>query len=386
MRISKLNFLARILWLLVIIPVLADANESNSTSVLKDDQVVAVRTNDGHGIKENEIIQSKKGEVLQVVDRDNIRYELGSGSAAMFDKYSRFRLLRGSVIVDSKGWGTIKTANAQFEHSGKTIISYDYSEKSTSVFVVAGKARLRHETHTDRTQDLRNLEGATITSGDFYPTWLRSLPFNKVNAWLEKYEWPDSVRDSLLSVLREKTSLQRKVSSIHKRKDKHEELRMVRDEGATEELYEYFPTAEEGKARELYGEKFTSSELRGKEHNAVERAVLDQDHIEFLRPEEAASMIMPKMEIRPQITAFPEKDRDKSRGLAGLERVNRFDREKKKPKIVKVYIEKKGPYDSVEDPSVRSALERLDAVEKSESRTRKDELRDRFFDQLHENF
>ena len=98
-------------------------------------------------------------------------------------------------------------------------------------------------------------------------------------------------------------------------------------------------------------------------------------------------MILPKIEIRPQITAFPEKDRYKSRNLAALEKVDRFERKSNKPKkVVKVYIKEKQPYEHIKDPAVRSALSRLDLVAKWKARTREDELRNRYYDQLQENF
>lgn len=281
-------------WMLILILAAQDASAG---------AVAAVDGKTGAPIEAGALVNAGS-EPRVLVDRNNVRYELGPRSVAEFAEDGELRLLRGAVLAESALERAMKTSGSQVDFVGKVLVSYDHKEKSTSAFVLEGQARMVNPHESARTLRLDRFRGATIVVGDVLPRLVRQLDFASVDAWLKGYSWSDERRAALLKELpREKWSAEPKPA---------EHLA----EAKLEDYFSSIETADEFHQPDYYQRKFADPDQVVADANAIKGSG------KAMSPEEAALISLPKTRIDVELDLPLEmlSSQDKAREVAGVDR------------------------------------------------------------------
>jgi hypothetical protein len=135
------------------------------------------------------------------IDRDNMQVVLGPQSVGEFGVQGDFRLLRGSAYIESKKERAMRTTNVAVDFIGRILISFDHREKATSCFVLNGEARIKNPFEEQKTIRISRHQGATLVTGDVYPTLVRRTELAKTDEWLKGYFWSQERREIFLREL-----------------------------------------------------------------------------------------------------------------------------------------------------------------------------------------
>ncbi len=291
--------------------------------------VVAMDANKGKSLRAGELITAGS-ETMVLVSRDNFRTELSPHSVAEFDEQGILRLLRGSAVVESKSESAMSTVGARVEFVGRTLVSYDHLEKSSSVFVLEGEARMVNPHRNDSTLRLARFRGATLVVGGVVPQLVRQLDVGTVNSWLKGYSWPDSRREALLKNMPGQMISAKEETPHHLQETK------------LEDYFSSIDTADELHQPDYYQKKFDDPDKVVAEQNSVAGAG------KVLSPEEAALISLPKNQINldfdlaPEFLTAEQKQEEvgrvepksiKGRGLASVSPVAKAAPKTKKKKV-----------------------------------------------------
>ncbi|HEY8279358.1 MAG TPA: hypothetical protein VIH99_07035 [Bdellovibrionota bacterium] len=308
--------------------------------------VVAMDTASAKSLRVGEIYTAG-GKPAVLVGRLNQRFELSPHSVVEFDEQSNFRLLRGSAVVESHDEASLSTAGARVQFVGKTLVSYDHKEKSSSVFVLEGEARLVNPHRADGTLRLSRFRGATLVVGEILPQLIRQLDVGMVNSWLAGYSWPEAKRKELLNAMPGQPVVVKKETAKHL------------EETKIEDYFSSIDTADELHQPDYYEKKFDDPDKVVAEQNSKSGAG------KVLSPEEAALISLPKTQIDlgfdlgPEFLTAEEKQKEvagvdtrkpASRGPASVSPSTVAKARKKKAVVVQG------------DPDVNLVLERLRQV------------------------
>lgn len=353
-------------------------------------RVQAIDAASGQAVPAESIVTSPRDASRVFVGTNNTRVELAAGGSGFFDAEGMFQLVRGSAVVDSAAGTTVRTVNAAISLTGKAIFSYDFREESTSAFVVFGQAKLENRANPDSKRTLARHQGATLVTGDFYPTVLRNLDFTKADAWLTRYGWSQAKRAELLHGLPDGADARQLASLTEHNQEKSRVSR---------ELASYFPVAsprEEGPRK--YESDYTSSAMRGQEHSEVEAKLAKGEEIEIISPEQAAVIVLPEIDLGPGIRLSAQREdapAKKARKPASLAKVKSFTPSahpapaKGKARVATQSAAAPAatgaPAPAGVDPAISSALDRLNQVDAAAASVSTDS-EDRRWDDLRQNF
>jgi hypothetical protein len=227
-------------------------------------------------------------EVTALVTRSNFRVELSPRSVAEFEPSGSFHLLRGSALMDSREEASMRTTNAKVEFAGKVLVSYDHKETSSSVFVLAGEARLANPHQADSTLRLPRFRGATLVVADLIPQLIRQLDVGAVDSWLAGYSWPGASRKAMLR------SMPGEAITVKAEVPPHLESAKLED------YFSSIDTADEQHQPDYYEKKFGDPDKVLAEQNSRKGAG------KVLSPEEAALISLPKNKIDLGFELGPE--------------------------------------------------------------------------------
>jgi len=249
--------------------------------------VVAMDSEHAKSIRANELITAGPTP-LTLVSRSNLRAELSPRSVAEFDDNGLFRLLRGSAILEKSDEVTVRTPGAKVELIGRVVVSYDHQEKSSSVFVLNGEARLVNPHREDGSVKLSRYRGATLVVGDVLPQLVRQLDVGSVDSWLKGFSWSDAKRSALLKQMPGEKITVRAEDPAHLQGTK------------LEDYFSSIDTADELQQPDYYQRKFDDPDKVVAEANSKKTGG------KTLSPEEAALISLPKTQIDLGFDLGPE--------------------------------------------------------------------------------
>ena len=311
--------------------------------------VVAMDAEHARSYHAGELINAGS-EPLKLAARSKLRAELSPRSIAEFDEAGNFRLMRGSAVIEQGEEAAVRTPGARIEFVGKSVISYDHHEKSSSVFVLEGEARLVSPSRADSSLKLGRFRGATMVVGEVLPRLVRQLDVGGVHAWLSGFSWPASRRASLL---KEMPGEKLTVGA-----EEPEHLKSAK----IEDYFSSIETADELQQPDYYQKKFDDPDKVVAEANSVQGV-----GTKALSPEEAALISLPKtgidlgFELGPEFLSADQKKAEVAkvdRSVKPMRRGPASVSKAEKPKAVKktARMAERG------DPDVSLVLERLRQV------------------------
>ena len=309
--------------------------------------VVAMESKTGKAVRATELFTAG-AEPATLISRHNQKYELSPRSVVELDGQGALRLLRGSVVAESREEIVIGTAGARVAFLGKALISYDHAEKSTSAFVLEGEARLENAHRTDSSLRLQRFHGATMVVGEVLPQLVRQLDVGSVQGWLAGYSWPTARSKALLRDMPGTT-----VVALVEEAPKHLE------ETKIEDYFSSIDTADEFHQPDYYDKKFDDPD------KVVAEANSKQGASKPLTPEEAALISLPKTQIDLGFDLGPEflTAKEKKKELATVDPSAKPVRSPASAPVLakKMPKQKTAPVQSG-DPEVNYVLERLRQV------------------------
>ena len=273
---------------------LAQANE-----VDKEKVVVAVESTSQTPVTSGTLLTTGSRE-KNLVDRDNMKIILGPQSVAEFNGKGVFRLLRGSANLESPTEREFYTTNATVRFVGRMLVSFDHAERSTSSFVLSGEARVQNPFETERTIIISRHQGASLVTGEVYPTLVRGLDLAQVDEWLKGYHWNTGRRAALLQGV-----------------PKADEIRSLIAEKSQELEAENSPEGRVGQKQNPLSDYFASvyeqeavperhEEYKAIEDKAEKVAVKEPEVI--LSPEHAAIIPLPETKISSDFDILSQED------------------------------------------------------------------------------
>lgn len=318
------------------------------TAAAEGNTVVAVDAKSAAPVSSGELL-STGGEPRVVVDRNNVRYEIGPRSVAEFDSAGSLRLLRGTVVAESSLERSLTTSGAKVDFIGKLLLSYDHKEKSSSAFVLEGQARMVNPHEADKTIRLDRFRGATLVVGEVYPRLVRQLDFASVDSWLKGYAWSADRRAALLKELPQGTVSSEPAKPAHLESAK------------LEDYFSSIDTADEFNQPDYYNRKFSDPDQTVAEANAK------KTNGKSMTPEEAALIALPSTKIDMELDLPMQALTVKEKG-AELRKIGKPEPVRT---IASVKTEKKriAPVAQVErgDRDVNAVLERLRSLRSGNS-------------------
>lgn len=249
--------------------------------------VMAMDAERARPIRQGELITSGS-KTLTFVTRENFRAELSPHSVAEFDEQGMLRLLRGSLVAESKEEASMRTAGARLEFIGRSLLSYDHKAKSTSAFVLEGEARLVNPHRGDSSLRLPRYRGATLELGEVVPQLVRQLDVGSVDDWMKGYAWPAERRAALLKGIPGRAVTEAPEVPKHL------------EEAKIEDYFSSIDTADEFHQPDYYSRKFDDPDKVVAEQNSAAGAS------KVLTPEEAALISLPKTQIDLGFDLGPE--------------------------------------------------------------------------------
>jgi hypothetical protein len=285
-----------------------------------------------------------------VVDRNNVRYEIGPRSVGEFDADGGFRLLRGTVVSESNLERSLRTSGVRVDFVGKLLVSYDHKEKSSSAFVLEGQARMLNPHEESKTIRLDRFRGATMVVGEVYPQLVRQLDFASVDSWLKGYAWSEQRRSTLLKDIP-------RAGAIAAEAPKSEHLQAAK----LEDYFSSIETADEFSQPDYYNRKFADPDQVIADANAKKSG-----NGRGMTPEEAALISLPstKIDMGLELPLQVLSNEEKLGELRSLSRnaPTRSIASEKPAKKAAVKVQAK-----VErgDPEVNAVLERLRSIKGS---------------------
>lgn len=311
--------------------------------------VVAMDAEHARSYRTGELITAG-AEPLRIAARSKLRAELSPRSVAEFDDAGAFRLLRGSAVIEQGEEVSARTPGARVEFVGKSVISYDHHEKSTSVFVLEGEARLVNPSQAGQTIKLSRFRGATMVVGEVLPKLVRQLDVGGVHAWLSGFSWPKGRRESLLKEM--------PGEKITASAPEPEHLK----DAKIEDYFSSIETADELQQPDYYQRKFEDPDKSVADANSKTGV-----GSKALSPEEAALISLPKTQIDLGFDLGPEflSSEQKSAEVAKIDRGGAAHRgpasvsKTAKPKAAKKAAARMAEQG---DPDVNFVLERLRQV------------------------
>jgi hypothetical protein len=331
----------------------AEISEPSAPAEAKPAAVVAMDAQKGRSVRAGELLTAGAEPALYV-SRHNQRYELSPRSVAEFDGQGAFRLLRGSAAAESRDETALTTAGSKVEYVGRVLVSYDHQERSTSVFVLDGEARLVNAHREDSSLRLERYHGATLVVGEVVPHLIRQLDVGSVQSWLKGYSWPEERRAALLKGMPGGPVLAEKQAPKYLEDTK------------IEDYFSSIETADELHQPDYYEKKFDDPDKVVAEQNSKSSAG------KTLSPEEAALISLPKTQIDlgfdlgPEFLTADQKAREVAHAGARLAPARRapasaLPRAVKAPKREALAAE-------AGDPDVNTVLERLRQVRSGNSK------------------
>lgn len=306
--------------------------------------VVAIDNASGAAVRAG-VLVTANGKPRVLVDRNNVRFELGPHSVVEFSPEGELKLLRGMIFAVSDAERSVRTSSAKIDFLGRLLLSYDHKEKSTSAFVLEGQARVVNPHESDRTLRLERFRGATMVVGDVVPQLVRQLDFAAVDNWLKGYSWTEARRAELLKELpHEKWSSDRKPAAHL----------------ADTKLEDYFSSieaADESEQPDYYRRKFADPDQVIAEQNAEKKGAS-----KTMTPEEAALISLPStriqldFELPLEVVTGREKEaevRELGRETSGSRSIASVAEKKPSHPRIPPRAVKQG------DPDVQAVLERL---------------------------
>ncbi len=318
------------------------AKESSQTPV------VAMDAKRGIGLRSGELVTAG-AENMILVNRNNFRAELSPRSVAEFDESGAFHLLRGSAEVESRAETSMRTTNAKVEFIGKVLVSFDPKETSSSVFVLAGEARLVNPHQENSTLRIAHFHGATLVVGEVIPQLVRQLDVGAVDSWLKGYSWPEASRQAILR------NMPGTVISANTEVPSHLE------ETKIEDYFSSIDVADEQHQPDYYEKKFGDPDKVLAEQNSKKSGS------KALSPEEAALISLPKtqidlgFELGPEFLTAEQKQKEVA-AVEGKPAVRR-NLASVSPNSKAMKRKKNKPVVDQGDPDVSLVLERLRQVE-----------------------
>lgn len=252
-----------------------------------DQPVVAMDAEHARSVRAGELVTAGS-EPLTLVGRDNLRAELSPRSVAEFSADGAFRLLRGSAVLERSEESVATTPGAKIEFIGRSIVSYDHREKSSSAFVLSGEARVVNPHREDSTVRLSRYRGATLVVGEVLPKLVRQLDVGGVNSWLQGFGWSDARRKALLGQMPGEKITARGEEPAHLESTK------------IEDYFSSIETADELQQPDYYQRKFDDPD------KVVAEANSKQGGGKVLSPEEAALISLPRTQIDLGFELGPE--------------------------------------------------------------------------------
>lgn len=279
-----------------------EAPRAHSAKEEASGPVVAMESKSGKSVKAGELFTAG-GDTSLLINRHNQRFEISPRSVVELDEQGTLRLLRGSVVAESREETSLRTASARVSFVGKALISFDHAEKSTSTFVLEGEARLENFHRNDSSVRLQRFHGATLVAGDVLPQLVRQLDVGSVQSWLAGYSWPEARRAALLKEMPGTAVVAR------------EEVPRHLEETKIEDYFSSIDTADEFHQPDYYEKKFEDPD------KVVAEANSKQGASKGLTPEEAALISLPKTQIDLGFDLGPEflTSAQKSREVAKIE-------------------------------------------------------------------
>jgi|GEM_PF-7104474 len=319
------------------------------TAEKADGPVVAMDAEHARSYRAGELITAGS-EPLRLASRTKLRAEISPRSVAEFDDKGMFRLLRGSAVIEQGEETAVRTPGARVEFVGKSVVSYDHHEKSSSVFVLEGEARLVNPAQAKNTLKLSRFRGATMVVGEVLPQLVRQLDVGGVHTWLSGFSWPKARRDSLLKEM--------PGEKLTASAEEPEHLKGAK----IEDYFSSIETTDELQQPDYYQRKFEDPDKSIADANSKQGA-----GSKTLSPEEAALISLPKTQIDLGFDLGPEflSSDQKAAEVAKVSSENKASHrgpasvsKAEKPKAAKkqVRMAEQG------DPEVNFVLERLRQV------------------------
>lgn len=252
-----------------------------------DGPVVAMDAEHARSIRAGELVTAG-AEPLLIVGRDNLKADLSPRSVAEFSADGSFRLLRGSAVLERREESVATTPGAKLEFVGRTILSYDHHERSSSAFVLSGEGRLANPHRDDATVRLAKFRGATLVVGEVLPKLVRQLDVGGVDSWLRGFGWPEARRKAVLQQM------------PHEKLSARPEAPAHLEDARIEDYFSSIDTADELQQPDYYQRKFDDPDKVVAEANSKQGAG------KVLSPEEAALISLPKVSIDLGFDLGPE--------------------------------------------------------------------------------
>jgi hypothetical protein len=304
---------------------------------------VAMREPSGKPIRANELFNgSSKPEVF--VTKNNMRVELAPYSVIEINSDGELKIMRGSALVETRNQQSLKTSSAVVDVLGRSIVSYDHKERSTSAFVLDGEARMVNPSGKDKSLRLERFHGASLEIHAVMPQLIRQLEIESLDSWLSGYSWPKKERAKMLSGVPDLIN----VSEV-KVKDHLAEVRL-------EDYFSSIETADEFHQPEYYQNKFADPDKVVAEANATK-----SDATKPLSPEEAALIALPntKIDIDMEMLGSAERQKEMVKKIENPSEQGRKIASVDTPKMKAAKPVSKG---NGLDPEVNAVLERLRGV------------------------
>ena len=308
---------------------------------------VAAMDLQGKPISSAEVITNGKN-VYELVAKDNTKIIAAPKSIWEFTEEGYLKLYRGSVLLENNKQTFMRTSGGKVDFRGRSLVSYDAKEKSSSVFVLDGEARLINPADETRSLRLSRFQGATLEVGEVLPQLTRQLELSGLESWMKGYAWPQDKVKELLHGLPEVFAEAAEPAPKHLAETK------------LEDYFSSIDTADEFSQPNYYEEKFKDPDVAMLESKNKKEGM-------GLSPEDAALISLPntKIDLGMDILTPAKRQEEiyqstkpkvaKSRSLASVHAPV-----KKKPVVTEAQVS-----DGL-DPEVKDVLQRLKEIRPSD--------------------
>jgi hypothetical protein len=306
---------------------------------------VAVDAVSGAPVRAGELYAAGSA-TARLVDRSNMKIELAPHSVVDFDSNGEMLLMRGSAYLESRAERGLRTSSARVDFAGRILLSYDHKDKSSSVFVLEGDARMVNPHQADRSLRLERFRGATLEVGGILPQLVRQLSLSSLQEWMQGYAWPLDRRNEILGALPDRIAAAATPAPAHLK------------EARLEDYFSSIETADEFGQPDYYQRKFADPDAVVAEANSKKESGAT------LSPEEAALISLPstRIDLGFEILGAEEKRRE----VAALPARPKQERQANRlPASVKATPKApQQPASQVDglDPEVNEILERLRGI------------------------
>lgn len=327
----------------------------------KTGNIVAVETQSQTGISTGMILTTGSQE-KRFVDNQNMKIVLAPQSVAEFSGQGVFRLMRGSAYLDSnKVERRVNSTNAGINFNGRVLMTFDHREHSTSCFVIVGEAKMLNLYEAERTIPVSKNQGASLVTGEIYPTLVRGLNLADAEDWLKGYNWSTVRRKEFLRELTQTVEMT-KMAENAKEKPSADEEDVYQPGAKPNPLADYYTTIYEQQNIPNKHEEYKEV-LETKKEEVVKK---DPDFV--MSPEQAAVVPLPDTKISTEFSNILSEEEYRTEEKMPPAPTNDVVVERKIASVAKPRVAKSAPKVLSPEEKVLAHLRSISGQEEMESR------------------